>query len=435
MNQETLTIVAEIAEGQLAALRSLLGTIDHQLRSQAVGSGAGHPLPLHRIETLHFARFVIIEDHFERPPLPPLLVFATDFDGPRKDHLDTLNRVLGSELAAVLSHCQGFAAAGGRARLVAWLRAHAVEPIATYRGHPARSVRDIRCEAALRRHVEQVIATLPVHLGCDVQGECAKTLDVRALRNEVAALPPLRLSLLRKSLLVAHFLPRHLGKALGAVARAPALRRLEDADAASFRATERNLNLSWRDVSAVSLRNQTALAHDEDRGPQNQLTSVTELKPGPLRRRVLELVLAFIDLAARIWFDRGTLGGISSIHFARWLILDDAKTGRARLVFLSDYDGSWETYLGDFIDRASLGLTAIWSNTKHFPPARWLVKEGSRHERHFKEFVRWHQIGTPVWYSAYPDLSVQDVSHNSALRRGLLACGSWKERERWLASL
>ena len=37
------------------------------------------------------------------------------------------------------------------------------------------------------------------------------------------------------------------------------------------------------------------------------------------------------------------------------------------LLFLSNYGGSWESYLEDFITKAHSGLTGIWSNTVGFP--------------------------------------------------------------------
>ena len=48
-----------------------------------------------------------------------------------------------------------------------------------------------------------------------------------------------------------------------------------------------------------------------------------------------------------------------------------------RLLFLSNFDGSWENYLDDFIDKASIGLTGVWSNTLKFPRTYFLVLGGA----------------------------------------------------------
>ncbi len=87
------------------------------------------------------------------------------------------------------------------------------------------------------------------------------------------------------------------------------------------------------------------------------------LRPGPLRALSTRVVLAAIDFLAHEIFTRGSLGNISSIHFARWVLIDEGR----RLLFFSNYDGSWEKHLGDFIDKAAVGLTSVWSNTEGFP--------------------------------------------------------------------
>jgi hypothetical protein len=90
-----------------------------------------------------------------------------------------------------------------------------------------------------------------------------------------------------------------------------------------------------------------------------------------------------------------------------------------RLLFLSNYDGSWQNYLSEFIDQASVGLTGIWSNTVGFPKTRFLIFGGARNEQEFKTFVRNEQVLTTVWYSAYPTLSVENVWDNFEVRQVL----------------
>jgi len=43
------------------------------------------------------------------------------------------------------------------------------------------------------------------------------------------------------------------------------------------------------------------------------------------------------------------------------------------MVFQSNYDGSWESYLEDFITRAHAGQTAAWSNGVGFPKSKGLI--------------------------------------------------------------
>ena len=91
-----------------------------------------------------------------------------------------------------------------------------------------------------------------------------------------------------------------------------------------------------------------------------------------------------------------------------------------RLLFLSNFDGSWENYLDDFIDKASIGLTGVWSNTLNFPRTYFLVFGGASDGPRFKAVARDSQTVTNAWYSAYWDQTVQGIDNNSSIREDLL---------------
>jgi len=143
------------------------------------------------------------------------------------------------------------------------------------------------------------------------------------------------------------------------------------------------------------------------------------------------VVLWAANLLARI-STHGTLSGIPTIHFAHWSLLD----GGRRLLFLSNYDGSWGSYLDDFVDKASRGLTAIWTNTVDFPRTRFLVLDGARNGTAFKAFARMRQTPTAVWYCAPPYrdhvLSVRRIDANSTLREGLAEAPPTDALNAWL---
>ena len=161
------------------------------------------------------------------------------------------------------------------------------------------------------------------------------------------------------------------------------------------------------------------------------MTNISPVKPGMFRRTALWLVLKGIEIAARYLFTGGTLGGVTTIHFARWVIADKGRT----LIFLSNYGGSWESYLGDFIDKASAGLTAVWSNTALYPKTSFLIQQGAKDEQRFKVWAREQQIFTDVWYSAYKTLSVSNIINNSEIRNGLSIEMDAAEARAWLRRL
>jgi hypothetical protein len=160
---------------------------------------------------------------------------------------------------------------------------------------------------------------------------------------------------------------------------------------------------------------------------QNHLAHISIVKPGNFRRVTLPGVLWLVNLVARLQ-DKGKLIGIPSIHFAHWSLIDNGR----RLLFLSNFDGSWENYLDDFIDKVSFGLTAIWSNTVDFPKTRFLFFEGARDGPRFKTYTRDKQTYTNVWYSAYKQLTVETINNNSSIREDLFTSLDDSATRDWL---
>jgi hypothetical protein len=147
---------------------------------------------------------------------------------------------------------------------------------------------------------------------------------------------------------------------------------------------------------------------------QNHMVGLNYIKPGPLRLLAVRIVLWFVE-ATKSFSRSGMLAGISTIHFARWVVIDKGRL----LLFLSHYDGDWDAYLGDFVEQASLGLTAIWSNCVGFPRSWLLMFGGARDQRAFKAYARQHQHETLFVYSAYPHLTVRRIQDHTAVREAL----------------
>ena len=115
-------------------------------------------------------------------------------------------------------------------------------------------------------------------------------------------------------------------------------------------------------------------------------------------------------LLVRLLFVKGKLMGIPTIHFARWVLLD-----RDRMLFYSNFDGSWTQYLGDFIDKSGWGLNAVFGNTRVFPRIWFLFLRGAYDEMHFLGWSRSTQIPTQVWYASELDQSIQNINANTAV--------------------
>jgi hypothetical protein len=147
----------------------------------------------------------------------------------------------------------------------------------------------------------------------------------------------------------------------------------------------------------------------EDAVTQNQITVISRIKPGLGPQLRIKFVLLLIKLAAKHYFRLGSLGGITSIHFARWAILDRGRY----LFFESNYDGSWESYIGEFVDKAASGMDLIWWTTPDYP------EKGAYDLDAFKSIIRRNQLKTQVFYSAYPDSTVRNILNDREISRDL----------------
>jgi hypothetical protein len=318
-------------------------------------------------------------------------------------------------LHQIYSYCQDYSASGSvdRKQLFSYLKQHVVRANAYHIGNTGRSMARILQEQKLRDALETQADALVPKSGAGRPE--ALTQILRQFINSGPqwawiAGPGPRETFLQKltawskliltALLAIILLPIWLVPALiGLVV----LRYKESTDSVY--------------TGPPDIGNLQDLVEKEDRTPsvQNHMASITIVKPGWFRRTVLRIVLWAVNLLARARATHGELSGISSIHFAHWSLIDNGR----RLLFLSNFDGSWENYLDDFIDKASIGLTAVWSNTVDFPRTKFLVFGGAADGPRFKAMARKSQTVTNAWYSAYWDQTVQGIDNNSSIRETL----------------
>jgi hypothetical protein len=138
-------------------------------------------------------------------------------------------------------------------------------------------------------------------------------------------------------------------------------------------------------------------------------------RPGRFARWTTIVVWWAVNLATPILYPRGNLARIKTIHFAHWIFLD----GRRRGLFVSNYDGSAESYMDDFVNKVSFGLNLTFGQGLGYPQTRFLLWGGAQHEQDFKNVQRRHSLATEVWYKAYPGLSLVDIARNTRIRQGL----------------
>jgi Dyp-type peroxidase family len=193
------------------------------------------------------------------------------------------------------------------------------------------------------------------------------------------------------------------------------LRRLEKADP---------VDDSPPDAAKVAAN----LVH-ENTGAQNLLAAVSAMKPGRFRRVLLRLAFGIATESVARMFRPGFLREIGVIHFARWALIP----GTNKLMFWSNFSDGWESYLQDFIIKATSGLTGIWSNTRGFPKTEFLLGGGAADGDRFRRWARRQQYPVSFWYSAYPHLKMNRIRRNAAIRQGIAAARTEADAETWLA--
>lgn len=514
--QHALTVIVPVSDEKIEGLRALLNVVGQNIINPG-SPGAGsvpvervrdyfplsHLIPegspfieFRRLTTVHFLRWVLLEPARDAAggPIKASLAFSTDYDGPLEEHVNELVVVAEPALRTIYSFCDP---SPGDGSLQDYLLSHRRPEAAFYRGHPGRSTQQIltidnQSEEELRLVLEAELDQVAA------RGVASPPIIVERLREatgrrgwksapssgrpaEIATRTLVLVALAGVTLLAllygvgTYFFEGIPARVLFTVsvpivafacfaALLNMLDRIEHGR--EQRLVQREgppqqvdgaIDPYVADRSEARLRTVTEL---EDRGPlvQNQMTHVVNVKPGLVRLVLLRAVLATGNFLTHTLFVRGILTGIATIHFARWILIDDNR----RLLFFSNYDFSWESYLGDFIDQASDGLTGIWCNTTLFPRARihtvtglvrlivlvlrflpwfsWLpavgvFEGGARREQEFKRWTRDHQVPTQVWYSAYPRLSVTNVNGNTEIARGLFVPLTGTAQAEWLRRL
>ncbi len=407
-------VVATIAPAREADLRELL-------RSMNARPGTADPLnavlPFGAIDTLHFARLVIVDDTMqadlrvcgvEPARIATRLVLMGDCDGPGADCLAALARVADAGLRRLFSHCEGFE---DGTDLLAWMRAHDRPVAVRFTCRLGRTVRRVRENDALWRALAGRVPRGPLEAPADARQRCSALIDFVEAERRAGRLAlteeaptPLAWRLANLCHLVALPLVALLLSPLWLIALPFALARLRTLEKTDPEYCPR--------PDPAALR---ALQELEDFDVTNQFTAIGPVKPGIFRGLLVQLILAAIDYTCRHIFHRGYLARVQTIHFARWVVLDDVT----RVFFASNYDGGHEAYMDDFINKVGWGLNLVFSNGVGWPRTSWLLFGGAKKEADFKRYQRRHQIPTQVWYKAYPGLTLTDLERASRIRSGL----------------
>jgi hypothetical protein len=418
-HQIALTVIAKIKSGKTDVLKELLGTICKNRTKPKI-------IPFEKFDNVHFARFFVIDGtkDLRGNVISPSLAFLSNIDAPLNKYLEELATVAEEGLDRIYSHCEGYPEPAQRSpeSRHAYLKERMVPSKPFYVNTRGRTVEQICQEARLRDAIATFLDSRDWS-GWDVIKIREAIQEFISSQPEfnwakVPAEPPEFSWRLRETL-------HKIGIPLLALLLSPLILLTLPIGLILLRFHEER---EIPDTSKADPETVRKLRADEDFGVQNQIIAIGHFKLGWFRWVTSRLILEIGDYAIRHIYNRGSLSGLNTIHFARWVVIDEGR----RLFFTSNYDGSLESYMNDFIDKAFWGLNAIFCNGEGFPKTRWLFFGGIQDEQAYKRFLPTRQIPTQVWYSAYENLSTVNLQNNTAIRTGLFGTMSRSDTKEWL---
>jgi len=403
INQNPLTLLTPVRIDCFEKLNAILEKFK-------VGLNAGLNERFNKLGTLHYARwFILREDSFRDKTafhIPERLIFSSNFDGNEEDHVTGLVTVFPEYFDELYECCEGYPEASERNTdsrknyLMRWK----LNTTAFYVGAPGRSLLQIKQEDQLKDFIWNFINQNKW------DGKSAVQIQ-KAIQHEVDAMHEFEWSK-KQSPVPAINWPGMIIMSLIILVLLPVL---------IIWILMLHFFYERRDTNGEVKRSQLnddlvrRLEAYEDLFNQNQFTQVLVMKPGKVRLITVQALMLFARTLIRNLFVKGKLMGIPTIHFARWVLIDNNR----HMMFFSNFDGSWNQYLCDFIDKSGWGLTGIFSNTMNFPKTKFLFTGGAYDEEHFLAWSRGTQILTQVWYSAYHHLSIKNIVNNTLIRNEL----------------
>jgi len=413
--QGNFLLMAPVLPGCEDPLRQLLGSMNSR---PGVADPQNPLVPFGQFDRLHFARLLILTDPTAPdiavygvtvPDLPPTLVFFGDCDGSGDTFVRELADRAAPGLRQIFACCEGFTAG---TNLLDWMRRRRHSPIAAYVNTVGRTVRQIRQEAALYE-------ALAAYLSAPERALAIR--QPQELRRDLVAYAALRVR--DATLVLSAPEPTPLGWRLGNIAHA--------VGGAMLLLLAMPFLLVYLPIFLCKLRRRETtdpeilprpdaarcaeIARHEDYDTTNPYIVIGCLKPGLFRRWTAIALLSVVDYGGRHLYNRGHLARVKTIHFARWVFVN----ARKQMFFASNYDGSLESYMDDFINKVGWGLNLLFSNGVGYPRTNWLIEGGSANEQKFEYYIFRHQLPVDVWYKAYPGLTGFDLMRNSLIRDGL----------------
>lgn len=430
IGQGGITVITEIDPARdIQELYLLLNHIGDNINTTPVIDFAG-------MKSLHFCRWFIIEGlkDVSGNPFPSSLVYAAYYDGSEEEHLMELLDKCRDSINMIYSYCKGFPYGTGTtdASIVHYFKKHMSKNQLLWPAYRGGTVEQILGEQKVRDAIQTYLNQRQAANKLEgLTDEEIKAGIIHYIQTDPALKWALKqraqpsfgwkcmyyFKLVTKLLLIVLLLPVLI------IFFIPIWWLLLS------RIFEKRDDKKRKQI--VRTKTITDLLNKEDRVFMNQLTIYGSInKPYWYRLTTLKIGLWIFSLNGTYRSNKGKLSGIETIHFANWSLFNKGKN----VMFLSNYDGAWQVYLSEFIDRSAMAMNLTFGTTANYPKTKRLLWEGAFDEQAFKTVVRNNQYPSQVFYSTYPYITMKNILNNSKIRKGL--DGSSKESvSDWLKRL
>lgn len=381
LTQNPLTVLVPIKPANVRVLKNFLTEQRDRINSY-----------FQKSPSTHFARWVILEDRSIEVNHPHLL-FTSNYDGSFESYLQELVTTMGQEMEHIWKHCQDYASGTSQniKAFIEFIQQHSYKSQAFYVACPGVMAETILNSSQISEKIDRILDEKKLRLELSnlftlVSGRSPEPATSSALTSkESNHLEPLVTRVLPLLTKVSKRVAKSLESFVG------------------IRRGVNNLAEPMRELNQDQQARVKELEKIEDRITQNQMTTLSAIKSDFHSKILLKVILRLIDLVAqKSW---GNLAGISTIHFARWVIIDQGKisnSNKSYLLFESNYNQSWDSYIDDFADRPT-PMNLIFGNLENFPTC------GCQDIERFKQQIREHQFPSQFFYSAYPHLAVKNI--------------------------
>ncbi len=445
VQQSGMLILTDIEPGKVDALLQKL----EEIRSRLIGYRKNkQKISFYNTETVHYAAWMILpgirNPDRKQPPGPAKLAFETNHDGSLVCHLNDLADNCQQELDEVYAFCPDYLLSRSKGQSVAEFlfnkfqqTSKTVVTSAYYVALPGRSLEDIKNAIAVYDEAKNFVddpsnkssdpkelsSALIEHFRTRAQEKPVRFPVTQQRLRHLFAMNMGILTLLSLVLLIVLIPMYHWWKGLTSLFEKSMVAVLTSLCLLPLLYFARWLviNVIARYYEDKEQRSQEPFDptyhrpdyRHLDLGPQNHLCTYATVRPGWFRMYVIRRALWLGPVLFNYFFIMGKLDQMSTIHFARWTLI------KQQLIFFSNYDGSWSSYLNDFSDEA-WGVNLVWGNTIGFPPTKFIVRRGAHDLERFQAQAAEHYAPAPVFYSAYRDRPLVNLIRYLEFRDKLL---------------